>query len=349
MSDKTNESRDKEKRKALDSIMAKLEKEMGKGTVMRLGDKPVEEVEVIPTGALNLDVALGIGGIPRGRIVEIFGPESSGKTTLALHIAAEAQKKGGYVAFIDAEHALDVQYAKALGVDTDNLLLSQPDSGEQALQITEQLVRSNALDLVIIDSVAALVPRAEIEGDMQDQSIGLQARLMSKALRKITPVAAKANTTVIFLNQLRQKIGVLYGNPETTSGGIALKFYSSVRLDIRRGEQIKSGDTVIGNKTRVRVIKNKMAPPFKSVEFDLMYGTGISYTSTLLDTALDLGIVSRAGAWYSYGEIRLGQGKDNARIFLDENEDVKNEIEKHVRDSLKKDKGEEKDEEKSPK
>lgn len=322
-----NDLKMEEKQKALQAAFKNIEKLYGKGSVMRLGDMPKVEIEAIPTGAINLDLALGIGGLPRGRIVEIYGPESSGKTTLALETVAQAQKLGGIAAFIDAEHALDVNYAKNLGVDVDNLVLSQPDDGEQALEICESLVRSNAIDIVIIDSVAALVPRAEIEGGMGDAHVGLLARLMSQALRKLTPVVSKSNTTVVFLNQLRQKIGVIYGNPEVTTGGISLKFYSSVRLEIRKGEQLKEGDEIIGNRAKVKVVKNKVAPPFKRVEFDIMYGTGISKIGTLLDTALDYKIIDRAGAWYSYGDEKLGQGRDNAKKFLTENEDIRMEIE----------------------
>lgn len=302
---------------------------------MVLGDAPQVEVEAIPTGAINLDIALGIGGLPRGRIVEIYGPESSGKTTLALHCIAEAQKLGGVAVFIDAEHALDVHYAKNLGVDVDNVILSQPDTGEQALAITESLVRSNAVDIIVIDSVAALVPRAEIEGDMGDTHVGLLARLMSQALRKLTGIVSKSNTTVIFLNQLRQKIGVMFGNPETTTGGIALKFYSSVRLDIRRGEQIKDGDNVIGNRTRVRIVKNKVAPPFKTAEFDIMYGTGISKSGTILDQAVDMNIIEKAGSWYSYEGQRLGQGREKIKAYLEENPDVLEEVENKIRENIK--------------
>ncbi len=305
---------------------------------MVLGDSPKRtDIDVIPTGAINLDIALGIGGLPRGRIVEIYGPESSGKTTLALHCIAEAQKQGGIAAFIDAEHALDVNYAKNLGVDVQNLVLSQPDTGEQALAITESLVRSNAVDIIVVDSVAALVPRAEIEGAMGDSHVGILARLMSQAMRKLTSVIAKSNTTVIFLNQLRQKIGIMFGNPETTTGGIALKFYSSVRLDIRRKEQIKNGDEVIGNSTQVRVVKNKVAPPFKVANFDIMYGTGISKVGTILDTAVEMGIIEKAGSWYSYGEERLGQGRENVKEFLLNNNDIYEEVESKIRASLKKD------------
>ena len=298
-----------DKEKALKMAFSKIEKQFGKGAIMKLGEQTVQEIDAIPTGAINLDLALGVGGLPRGRVIEIYGPESSGKTTLALETIAQAQKLGGIAAFIDAEHALDVGYAKRLGVDTDNLVLSQPDDGESALEILESLVRSNAVDIVVLDSVAALVPRAEIEGEMGDTHVGLLARLMSQALRKLTPIVAKSNTTVVFLNQIRQKIGVTYGNPEVTTGGVALKFYSTIRLDIRRGEQIKEGENVLGNRTRVKVVKNKVAPPFKRVEFDIMYGTGISKIGTLLDTALDFGIVERAGAWYSYDGERLGQGR----------------------------------------
>ena len=323
-----------EKKKALDLAFAKIEKQYGKGSIMVLGDAPRANIEAISTGAINLDLALGIGGIPRGRIVEIYGPESSGKTTLALHCIAEAQRAGGVAAFIDAEHALDVNYAENLGVEVDNIILSQPDTGEQALEITESLVRSNAIDIIVIDSVAALVPRAEIEGDMGDSHMGLLARLMSQALRKLTAITAKSNTTVIFLNQLRQKIGVMFGNPETTTGGIALKFYSSVRMEIRRGEQIKEGDEVIGNRTRVRIVKNKVAPPFKLVEFDIMYGTGISKVGTLLDTAVDMNIVDKAGSWYSYEGERLGQGREKVKNYLEENEDTLKSIEAKVRGNI---------------
>ena len=324
-----------ERDKALKLAFDKIEKQFGKGSVMKLGDMPKTEVEAIPTGAINLDLALGIGGLPRGRVIEIYGPEASGKTTLALEAIAEAQKLGGIAAFIDAEHALDVEYARNLGVDVDNLVLSQPDDGEQALEICESLVRSNAIDIVVVDSVAALVPRAEIEGEMGDSHVGLLARLMSQALRKLTPVVAKTNTTVIFLNQLRQKIGVIYGNPEVTTGGIALKFYSSVRLEIRRGDQIKEGEEVIGNHVRVKVVKNKVAPPFKRVEFDIIYGKGISKIGTLLDTGYDLKIVDRSGAWYSYNGSKLGQGRENAKQYLEENEPIRLELENKVREAIK--------------
>lgn len=303
---------------------------------MVLGEnKRRNDIDAIPTGAINLDIALGIGGIPRGRIVEIYGPESSGKTTLSLHCVAEAQKIGGIAAFIDAEHALDVNYAKNLGVDVQNLVLSQPDTGEQALAITESLVRSNAVDIIVVDSVAALVPRAEIEGDMGDSHVGLLARLMSQAMRKLTSAIAKSNCTVIFLNQLRQKIGVMFGNPETTTGGIALKFYSSVRLDIRRKEQIKNGDEVIGNSTQVRIVKNKVAPPFKVATFDIMYGTGISKVGTMLDTGVEMGIIDKAGSWYSYGDERLGQGRENVKEYLTNNQNIYDEIEKKIREKIK--------------
>lgn len=325
---------DKDKQKALDQALSKIEKAYGKGSIMVLGEAPQEQISAIPTGAINLDIALGIGGVPRGRIVEIYGPESSGKTTLALHCISEAQKMGGVAAFIDAEHALDVYYAKNLGVDIDNIILSQPDTGEQALAITEALVRSNAVDIIVVDSVAALVPRAEIEGDMGDTHVGLLARLMSQALRKLTAIISKSNCTVIFLNQLRQKIGIMFGNPETTTGGVALKFYSSVRLDIRRGEQIKEGDEVIGNKTRVRVVKNKVAPPFKTVEFDIMYGTGISKTGTILDQAVDMKIIDKAGSWYSYDGERLGQGRERIKTYLDENPNVLAEVENKIREQM---------------
>lgn len=323
-----------DKEKALKMAFSKIEKQFGKGAIMKLGEQTVQEIDAIPTGAINLDLALGVGGLPRGRVIEIYGPESSGKTTLALETIAQAQNLGGIAAFIDAEHALDVGYAKRLGVDTDNLVLSQPDDGESALEILESLVRSNAVDIVVLDSVAALVPRAEIEGEMGDTHVGLLARLMSQALRKLTPTVAKSNTTVVFLNQIRQKIGVTYGNPEVTTGGVALKFYSTIRLDIRRGEQIKEGENVLGNRTRVKVVKNKVAPPFKRVEFDIMYGTGISKIGTLLDTALDFGIVERAGAWYSYDGERLGQGRENAKKYIAENPDLHKKLEKDLRDTL---------------
>jgi recombination protein RecA len=323
---------DKKKSKALELAIAQVDRQFGKGSIMRLGDEtPTWENNVISTGSLSLDIALGIGGIPKGRIVEIFGPESGGKTTLALHIIAEAQKTGGYAAFIDAEHALDPQYAKALGVDTDELLISQPDMGEQALEITETLVRSGALDVIVIDSVAALVPRAELEGEMGDSHMGLQARLMSQALRKLTGTVHRSNTCVIFINQIREKIGVIFGNPETTPGGRALKFYTSIRLDIRRITTIKDGTESVGNRTRVKVVKNKVAPPFKMVEFDLMYGKGISYEGDILDLALKGDIIQKTGAWFSYGDLRIGQGRENTKNFLKENSKEMAEIEKKVK------------------
>lgn len=337
---------DIEKKKALSKALVEIEKSYGKGSIMILGkDNSSNDIEAIPTGAINLDIALGIGGFPRGRIVEIYGPESSGKTTLALHAIAEAQKLGGIAAFIDAEHALDVNYAKNLGVDIENLVLSQPDTGEQALAITDSLVRSNAVDIIVVDSVAALVPRAEIEGDMGDTHVGLLARLMSQALRKLTGNVSKSKTTVIFLNQLRQKIGVMYGNPETTTGGVALKFYSSVRLDIRRKDQIKNGEDVIGNITQVRVVKNKVAPPFKTVNFDIMYGTGISKVGTVLEAAVDYKIVDKAGSWYSFNGERLGQGKENVKEYLTQNQDIYKEVERLVREKATR-KNSSKDEEK---
>lgn len=321
-----------EKRQALELAMSQIEKQFGKGAVMKLGENSHLNVEFIPSGALSLDIALGIGGLPKGRIVEIYGPESSGKTTIALHALAEAQKKGGEAAFIDAEHALDPAYARNLGVDVDSLLVSQPDTGEQALEIAEALVRSGAIDVIVIDSVAALVPKAEIDGEMGDSHVGLQARLMSQALRKLAGVVSKSNAICIFINQLREKIGVVYGNPETTAGGRALKFYSSVRLDVRRIEQIKAGNEFIGSRTRVKVVKNKIAPPFKEAEFDMMYGKGISKEGNVLDVGVNLGIVSKGGSWFSYGETRLGQGRENAKQYLRDNPDVQDEIEKKVRE-----------------
>ncbi len=320
--------------KALDTALANIERQFGKGSVMRLGEETRAALEVIPTGAISLDVALGIGGLPRGRVVEIYGPESSGKTTVALHAVANAQAGGGIVAFIDAEHALDPDYAKALGVDTDALLVSQPDSGEQALEIADMLIRSGALDLIVIDSVAALVPRAEIEGEMGDSHVGLQARLMSQALRKMTGALNNAGTTMIFINQLREKIGVMFGSPETTSGGRALKFYSSVRLDVRRIETLKDGQEMVGNRTRIKVVKNKVAPPFKQAEFDIMYGQGISREGGLIDVGVDAGLVRKAGAWYTYEGDQLGQGKENSRAFLRDNPDLANEIEKRILEKL---------------
>jgi len=321
-----------EKKKALDIAISQIEKQFGKGSIMRLGDTKTEAIDVIPTGSLDLDIALGIGGIPRGRVIEIFGPESSGKTTVALHVIAEAQKQDGIAAFIDAEHALDPNYAKKLGVDIENLIISQPDTGEQALEIAEALVRSGAVDIVVVDSVAALVPKAEIEGEMGDSHVGLQARLMSQALRKLTGAINKSNTTVIFINQLREKVGIMFGNPETTTGGRALKFYSSVRLDIRRIESIKQGDEVIGNRTRVKVVKNKVAPPFKQAEFDIMYGYGISKEGNILDAGVKADIVNKAGSWYSYGDHRLGQGRENSKDFLKENPEISLEIENQIRE-----------------
>ncbi|WP_433270161.1 recombinase RecA [Actinosynnema sp. CS-041913] len=320
--------------KALELALAQIDKQFGKGSVMRLGEEGRAPIEVIPTGAIALDVALGIGGLPRGRVVEIYGPESSGKTTVALHAVANAQRNGGIAAFIDAEHALDPDYAKKLGVDTDALLVSQPDTGEQALEIADMLVRSGALDILVIDSVAALVPRAEIEGEMGDNHVGLQARLMSQALRKITGALSTSNTTAIFINQLREKIGVMFGSPETTTGGKALKFYASVRLDVRRIETLKDGGEPVGNRTRVKVVKNKVAPPFKQAEFDILYGHGISREGSLIDMGVDQAILRKSGAWYTYEGDQLGQGKENARKFLRENPDVANEIEKRIKDKL---------------
>ncbi len=328
---KTTASGDANKKKALDLALSTIEKQFGKGAIMKLdGSDNQDKIPSIPTGCLSLDLALGIGGIPKGRIIEIYGPESSGKTTLTLHIAAEAQKQGGTVAFVDAEHALDTQYASKLGVDIPNTLISQPDSGEQALEITDMLVRSGAVDLLIVDSVAALTPRAELEGDMGDSHMGLQARLMSQALRKLTGSISRSNCTVIFINQLRMKIGVMFGNPETTTGGNALKFYSSVRMDIRRTGAIKDGDQVIGNRTKIKVVKNKVAPPFKTIEFDIMYGQGISKTGDVLDLAVTNGIVEKAGAWFSYDNAKIGQGRENSKTFLAENPDILNEIKTKV-------------------
>ncbi len=323
-----------DKKKALQTALAQLDKSFGKGTVMRLGDRPEMNVEAIPTGSLALDAALGIGGVPKGRIIEIYGPECSGKTTLALHILAECQKMGGEVAFVDAEHALDPIYAAALGVDIDNLLVSQPDTGEQALEITDALVRSGAVDAVVVDSVAALTPRAEIEGEMGDTFVGLQARLMSQALRKLAGTISKTNCVVIFINQLRMKIGVMYGNPETTTGGNALKFYASVRLDVRRTESIKEGGNVIGNKTRVKVVKNKVAPPFREAYFDIMYGQGISKWGELVDLAVEMDIVQKSGSWFSMGDERIGQGKESVKTFLMANPDIAEEVEAKVRENL---------------
>ncbi|MFJ4849838.1 MULTISPECIES: recombinase RecA [unclassified Streptomyces] len=323
-----------DREKALDAALAQIERQFGKGAVMRLGDRPNEPIEVISTGSTALDVALGVGGLPRGRVVEVYGPESSGKTTLTLHAVANAQRAGGKVAFVDAEHALDPDYAKRLGVDVDSLLLSQPDNGEQALEITDMLIRSGALDLIVIDSVAALVPRAEIEGEMGDSHVGLQARLMSQALRKITGALSQSKTTAIFINQLREKVGVMFGSPETTTGGRALKFYASVRLDIRRIETLKDGTDAVGNRTRVKVVKNKVAPPFKQAEFDILYGQGISREGGLIDMGVDHGFIRKSGAWYTYEGDQLGQGKENARNFLRDNPDLADEIEKKIKEKL---------------
>ncbi len=323
-----------DKKKALQTALSQIEKNFGKGTVMRLGDRPEMSVDAIPTGSLALDAALGIGGVPKGRIIEIYGPESSGKTTLALHILAEAQKLGGEVAFVDAEHALDPVYAAALGVDTDNMLVSQPDTGEQALEITDALVRSGAVDAIVVDSVAALVPRQEIEGEMGDTFVGLQARLMSQALRKLAGTISKTNCVVIFINQLRMKIGVMYGNPETTTGGNALKFYSSVRLDVRRVEALKEGGNVVGNKTRVKVVKNKVAPPFREAFFDIMYGQGISKWGELVDLAVQMEIIQKSGSWFSMGDERIGQGKDSVKAYLQENPHIAEKVEAQVRANL---------------
>ena len=323
-----------ERSKALKLAIEKIEKDFGKGSIMKLGDKPAINVEAIPTGALALDVALGIGGVPRGRIIEIYGPESSGKTTLAQHVVAECQKKGGIAAYVDAEHALDPEYARNLGVNVDELLISQPDTGEQALDITEELVRSGAVDVVVVDSVAALVPKAEIEGSMEEQQMGLQARLMSKALRKLTGIIGKTNTTVIFINQLRQKIGVMYGNPEVTTGGNALKYYASVRLEIRRVEGLKGDGEDIGNHVRVRIVKNKVAPPFRTAEFDIIFGKGICKVGNILDVAVNLNIVKKAGAWFSFNEDKLGQGRDKAKEVLTNNPDLLAQVEELVRQKL---------------
>ena len=325
---------EKDREKALDSALAQIERQFGKGSLMRLGDSERVPMEIIPTGSIALDIALGIGGYPRGRIVEIYGPESSGKTTVALHAIASVQARGGLAAFIDAEHALDPDYAAHLGVDLDNLYVSQPDNGEQALEICDTLVRSGAIDLIVIDSVAALTPRAEIEGDMGDSHMGLQARLMSQALRKMAGALSNTNTTAIFINQLREKIGVMFGSPETTTGGKALKFYSSVRMDVRRIETLKGGTEAVGNRTRVKVVKNKVAPPFKQAEFDIIYGEGISREGSLIDIGVDQGIVRKAGAWYTYEGDQLGQGKENARTFLRDNADLANEIEKRIKEQM---------------
>jgi recombination protein RecA len=328
-SDRISENMDKQK--ALEAALAQIDRAFGKGSAMKLGSREAVEIETISTGSLGLDIALGIGGLPRGRVVEVYGPESSGKTTLALHVIAEAQKNGGTAAFVDAEHALDPVYARKLGVDVDELIVSQPDTGEQALEITDTLVRSNAVDVLVIDSVAALVPRAEIEGEMGDSHVGLQARLMSQSLRKLTGSISKSKCLVIFINQLRMKIGVMYGNPETTTGGNALKFYASVRLDIRRTGQIKDRDDIVGNTTRVKVVKNKVAPPFKQVEFDIMYGEGISKMGEILDLGVKAGIVEKSGAWFSHDSIRIGQGRENSKIYLKENPEIADKIERAIR------------------
>lgn len=320
---------------ALDNAIRQIEKDFGKGSIMKLGEVAAKmHVEVIPTGTLSLDIALGVGGVPRGRVIEIYGPESSGKTTVALHVIAQAQKMGGIAAFIDAEHALDPAYAKKLGVDTDNLLISQPDNGEQALEIADALVRSGAIDIVVVDSVAALVPKAEIEGEMGDSHVGLQARLMSQAMRKLTGIISKSRTTAIFINQIREKVGIMFGNPETTTGGRALKFYASVRLDVRKVDTLKQGNDMVGNRTRIKVVKNKIAPPFKQAEFDIMYGQGISHEGCLIDIGTDLDIIDKSGAWYSYSGERLGQGRENAKEFLKENTAVAIEIERKIREKL---------------
>lgn len=327
----------KEKKAALDTALSQIEKTFGKGAVMKMGQNVSMQIDTVSTGSISLDIALGVGGLPRGRVVEVYGPESSGKTTLALHVLAEAQKNGGEVAFIDVEHALDPEYARNLGVDIDNLLVSQPDTGEQALEITEALVRSGALDVIVIDSVAAMVPRAEIEGDMGDSHVGLQARLMSQALRKLTGVVGKTGTVCIFINQLREKVGVVYGNPEVTAGGRALKYYSSVRIDVRRIEGLKNtGGNFIGNRTRAKVVKNKVAPPFREAEFDIMFGEGISHTGELLDLAVKLDIIDKSGAWFNYKDIRLGQGRDNSKQYLQEHPELYDEIEKQVRENAEK-------------
>lgn len=321
-----------DKMKALDLAMRQIEKDFGKGSIMKLGEASSKmNIEVIPTGALSLDIALGVGGIPRGRVIEIYGPESSGKTTVALHMIAEAQKLGGYAAFIDAEHALDPEYARRLGVDVDNLLISQPDNGEQALEIADALVRSGAIDIIVIDSVAALVPRAEIEGEMGDSHVGLQARLMSQALRKLTGLIAKSKCATVFINQIREKVGVMFGNPETTTGGRALKFYATVRMDVRRVETLKNGNDMIGSRTRVKIVKNKVAPPFKQAEFDIMYGEGISHEGCIVDLGVELELITKSGAWYSYGDVRLGQGKEKAKEYLKDNPELLQEIENKIR------------------
>jgi len=324
----------KEKLKALQLTMDKLEKTYGKGSIMRLGDKAVENIDAIPSGSVAMDLALGVGGYPRGRVIEIYGPESSGKTTLTIHAIAEVQKQGGIAAFIDAEHAFDQFYAQNLGVDTENLLISQPDNGEQALEIADNLIRSGAIDLIVIDSVAALTPRAEIEGDMGDSRMGLQARLMSQALRKLTGTISRTGCTCIFINQLREKIGVMFGNPETTTGGNALKFYSSVRVDIRRSSQIKNGEEVIGNRTRIKIVKNKVAPPFRKAEFDIMYGSGISRSGEILDMGVELNVINKSGSWFSYGETKLGQGRDAVKQLIEDNPELMEEIEGKIREAM---------------
>ena len=333
--DNSSKPNNSEKLKALQAAMDKIEKSFGKGSIMKMGDDHVQEVEVIPTGSIALNAALGVGGYPKGRIIEIYGPESSGKTTLAIHAIAEAQKAGGIAAFIDAEHAFDRFYAAKLGVDIDNLWISQPDNGEQALEIAEQLIRSSAIDIIVIDSVAALTPKAEIEGDMGDNKVGLQARLMSQALRKMTSAISKTNTTCIFINQLREKIGVMFGNPETTTGGNALKFYASVRLDIRRASQLKDGEEVIGNQVRVKVVKNKVAPPFRKAEFDIMFGEGISRSGEIIDLGAELGIIKKSGSWYSYNDTKLGQGRDAAKQCVQDNPELADELEALIFDALK--------------
>ncbi|MDR1003484.1 MAG: recombinase RecA [Prevotellaceae bacterium] len=334
--DGTNPLASGEKLKALQAAMDKIEKNFGKGSIMKMGNDSIEDIEVIPSGSIGLNAALGVGGYPRGRIIEIYGPESSGKTTLAIHAIAEAQKAGGIAAFIDAEHAFDRFYASKLGVDIDNLLISQPDNGEEALEIAEQLIRSSAIDIIVIDSVAALTPKAEIEGDMGDNKVGLQARLMSQALRKLTATVNKTRTTCIFINQLREKIGVMFGNPETTTGGNALKFYASVRLDIRRGQALKDGDDIIGNQTRVKVVKNKVAPPFRKAEFDIMFGEGISRSGEIIDLGADLGIIKKSGSWYSYNDAKLAQGRDASKQVIDDNPELADELEAQIFEALKK-------------
>lgn len=325
-----------DKLKALQAAMDKIEKDFGKGSIMKLGDDKVEEIEVIPTGSIGLNAALGVGGYPRGRVIEIYGPESSGKTTLAIHAIAEAQKNGGIAAIIDAEHAFDRFYAQKLGVDTDNLLIAQPDNGEQALDIAEQLIRSSAVDIVVVDSVAALTPKAEIEGDMGDNKVGLQARLMSQAMRKLTSTISKTNTTCIFINQLREKIGVMFGNPETTTGGNALKFYASIRMDIRKSTQIKDGEEIIGNQVRVKIVKNKVAPPFRKAEFDIMFGEGISKIGEIIDLGVEFGIIKKSGSWFSYGETKLAQGRDATKQIIADNPELAEELEAKIMEALKK-------------